>query len=222
MYDTTYRLQGSTLQRTFTILLFVLLFSGELLAEPMRIVMVGPPGAGKGTQAKRLAKHYGIPHISTGAMLRDHISRATDLGMQAKEYVDSGELVPNELIVQMLEETLRAQPAGFILDGFPRSIEQAHILDEITARLEKDLTAVIQISVPADVVVDRLLQRGRKDDTEEVIRRRLEIFSQDTSPVVGFYRAKSLLMSVDGVGSMDDVQNRIRHGLEEQPMAVQH
>lgn len=191
-----------------------LVLGGQLLAEPVRLVMVGPPGAGKGTQAKRLARHYGIAHISTGAMLRDHISRATELGMKAKSFVDSGELVPNEIIVGMLKETLKAQSGGFILDGFPRTLEQAEVLDEITGGLHKELSAVVHISVPDDVVVQRLLQRGRKDDKEDVIRRRLEIFSEDTAPIIDHYGKRSLVVSIDGVGSIEDVQNRIRKGLE--------
>jgi adenylate kinase len=209
--------RGKTLLVAIAALLII--STGEILAEPMRIVMVGPPGAGKGTQAEGLAKHYGIPHISTGAMLRDHISRETVLGKQAQAYVNSGELVPNELLVQILEETLSAQTEGFILDGFPRTLEQAHILETMTIKLNKELSQVIHISVPDEVVVERLLQRGRKDDTEGVIRRRLQIFSDDTTPVIGYYEGKALLISVDGVGSMEDVQDRIRRGLREHPIA---
>lgn len=194
-------------------ILLILLSTTHLWAEPVRLVMVGPPGAGKGTQAKQLVEHFQIPHISTGAMLRDHISRSTELGLKAKKYVDSGELVPDDIIVGMLEETLREHADGFILDGFPRTLDQARILDGIVERLDMPLTGVVHIAVPDEVVVERLMGRGRKDDTEPVIRRRLEIFSEETTPIISHYRDKSMLLSVDGVGSIEDVQSRIRTAL---------
>ena len=175
--------------------------------------MVGPPGAGKGTQATQLAEHFKIPHISTGAMLRDHISRSTELGLKAKAFVDSGELVPDHIIVGMLEETLRANGDGFILDGFPRTLAQAKILDQMVERLGMPITGVVHIAVPDEVVVERLTGRGRRDDTEAVIRRRLEIFGEETTPILSHYRDQSMLLSVDGVGSIQEVQSRIRTAL---------
>lgn len=201
--------------------LLVIFLCGAVGAEPVRLVMVGPPGAGKGTQAKQLAKHFGVSHISTGAMLRDHISRSTELGKRAKKFVDSGELVPNEIIVGMLEVTLASEDGGFILDGFPRTLDQAQILDEMTTKLDKKLSAVVHIAVPDDVVVERLLQRGRKDDSEDVIRRRLEIFSQDTTPIISHYQDQTLLVKVDGVGTIEEVQSRIREGLKTRSCCAQ-
>lgn len=194
-------------------ILLIFLSTTHLLAEPVRLVMVGPPGAGKGTQATQLAEHFKIPHISTGAMLRDHISRSTELGLKAKAFVDSGELVPDHIIVGMLEETLRANGDGFILDGFPRTLAQAKILEQMVERLGMPITGVVHIAVPDEVVVERLTGRGRKDDTEAVIRRRLEIFGEETTPILSHYRDQSMLLSVDGVGSIQEVQSRIRTAL---------
>lgn len=196
-------------------ILLALLLVGPVAAEPLRLIMIGPPGAGKGTQAKQLSAHYKIPHISTGAMLRDHIKRQTESGRQAKKYVDSGELVPNEVIVAMLRDTLSRQESGFILDGFPRSVEQAQILEDILRENRQRLTRVVQLKVPSAVVVSRLSQRGRKDDTPEVIRRRLQVFHKETAPVVGFYRESGQLTTVDGNGSIEQVQQRIRAKLDQ-------
>lgn len=194
------------------ILLLGTLLTGGAKAEPLRLLMVGPPGAGKGTQAKRLSKHYKLAHISTGAMLRDHISRSTPLGLKAKRYVETGELVPDAIIVEMLEVTLRGQKKGYILDGFPRNLEQAVALDEILSGLGQELTAVVELSVPDDVVVERLLARGRDDDKETIIRRRLEIYAQETAPVLHHYAGHARVVKVDGVGTIEEVQNRIhRH-----------
>lgn len=177
--------------------------------------MIGPPGAGKGTQAKQLAAHYSIPHISTGAMLRDHIKRQTESGKRAQAYVKSGELVPNEVIVAMLRATLAEQKSGFILDGFPRSVAQAEILEDILADNGQRLTRVVQLRVPDEVVVSRLSKRGREDDKPEVIRNRLRVFNKQTAPVVGFYRQSGQLSAVDGNGTVAEVQARIRARLDQ-------
>jgi len=179
----------------------------------MRLVMVGPPGAGKGTQASRLCQHYHVPHISTGAMLREQIACSTELGLKAKAYVESGELVPDDVIVVMLKETLAAQPDGFILDGFPRTLKQAQVLDLMLLELHQELSAVVYLSVPDEVVVERLLQRGRADDTEEIIGRRLEVFNEETTPVLEHYAKSGLLVEVEGVGSIEQVQDRMRVSL---------
>lgn len=195
--------------------LCLLCLIGGAKADPLHLVMVGPPGAGKGTQAKQLSEHFQIPHISTGAMLREHIGRETELGLSAKRYVDSGELVPNEIIVAMLEQRLAEEKGGFILDGFPRSVEQAEILDNIMSSLSCKIDAAVCIQVPAEVVIERLVKRGREDDTPEIIRRRLEIYDEETAPVIDFYDKSRRLLKVDGTGSIEEVHNRIIGAVEQ-------
>lgn len=197
------------MMRRWTILLWALMLVAPVTAQPLRIVMVGPPGAGKSTQGKLLASHYHLPHISTGAMLRDHIQRDTASGRQAKEFVEAGSLVPDQLIVTMLKETLAESPGGFVLDGFPRNLSQAETLDRILAEQHVHLNRVIQLDVSDDVVVNRLCQRGRKDDRPKTIRNRLKVYHQETSPILDYYRSKGELTVVDGDGEIQDVQQRI-------------
>lgn len=189
------------------------------VGEPIRLVMFGPPGAGKGTQAKQLSAHYGVPHISVGAMLRDHIGKGSELGKKAKKYVEKGELVPDELMMGMLRETLQGASSGYILDGFPRSEEQAEILSKLLEELDQRLNAVIYLNVPDEVVLDRLLSRGREDDTREVIEKRLQVFNEVTRPVLDYYQGNNLLIRIDGVGSVDQVQQKIRVALSSKEVA---
>ncbi len=165
-----------------------------------RIVFLGPPGAGKGTQAQKLADLLGIPHISTGEILRGAIKKNTTLGKKAQSYVDRGELVPDELILDLIKERLNQADAsqGWILDGFPRNVEQAEFLDNLLDELQQSASHVVNLEVPEAELITRLLQRGRRDDTEETIRRRLEVYQEETAPVLDYYHTRHSLKSVDG------------------------
>jgi adenylate kinase len=168
---------------------------------------LGPPGAGKGTQAQTLAHHRNIPHISTGEILRGAMQERSPLGIKAKSYVDRGELVPDQLMQDMVEERL-SQPdtkPGWILDGFPRTVSQADFLDELLQKLDHNSVRVINLEVPDQVLIDRLLDRGRQDDTQEVIRRRLEVYREQTAPLIDFYRDRQQLLSVNGNQSLEEV-----------------
>jgi adenylate kinase len=172
-----------------------------------RLIFLGPPGAGKGTQAKNLADFLNIPHISTGDILRQAIQDQTPLGVKAQSYMDKGELVPDELVQDMVEERL-GQPDtknGWILDGFPRKVTQAGFLAELLAKIGQGGEQVINLDAPDEVVITRLLGRGRKDDTEEVIRRRLEVYRQDTAPLIKHYGDRQQLVTVNGNQSQEEV-----------------
>ena len=165
-----------------------------------RLIFLGPPGSGKGTQASRLATKVGIPHISTGEMLREAITQQTSLGKQAKTYVDKGELVPDELLLGLIRARL-AKPdvsSGWILDGFPRNESQAAFLDKLLLEMNQACDYAINLEVPEPVLMARLLGRGRKDDNEATITRRLEVYHSQTAPVLDFYLAKGNLKSVNG------------------------
>jgi adenylate kinase len=180
-----------------------------------RLVLVGPPGAGKGTQAIALSRKLSVPHISTGDLFRAHVAQQTPLGEEAKRYLDSGDLVPDTVTNEMVRERLAESDVepGFLLDGFPRNTKQAEVLDQILAEHGAALDAVIQLAVPEDVVVGRLLSRGRSDDTEEVIRRRQQIYVSETAPLLDYYA--SILLAVDGVGDVDEVSSRVLAALHQ-------
>ena len=187
----------------------------------MRIILMGPPGAGKGTQAKVVADHFGVPAISTGDIFRANVSNETDLGRKAKEYMDAGEYVPDELTNLMVRNRIDESDAepGFLLDGYPRTLAQVEELDRMIEHTGHELDAVVVLTVDEEELVQRLLQRaetdGRSDDTEEVIRRRQEVYSEQTEPLIDVYRDRDLLIEVDGMGAVDDVTERIFKALED-------
>jgi len=180
-----------------------------------RLIFLGPPGAGKGTQAQILAEHLHIPHISTGDILRQAMKEQTPLGIKAQSYVDSGELVPDQLVQDLVEERLEQADAksGWILDGFPRKVTQAAFLEELLQKTGQGGERVVNLDAPDDVVVTRLLSRGRKDDTEEVIRRRLEIYRNDTAPLIDYYSDRQKLLTINGDQSQEEVTHELKETL---------
>jgi adenylate kinase len=177
-----------------------------------RLIFLGPPGSGKGTQAQILAEQLNIPHISTGEILRQAMIEQTPLGIKAQSYVNSGELVPDQLVQDLVKERL-SQPdtkSGWILDGFPRKVTQAVFLEELLEKLYQGGEGVVNLDAPDDVVVTRLLSRGRKDDTEEVIRRRLEVYRTETAPLIDYYRDRQKLLSVNGNQSQEQVTTELK------------
>lgn len=180
-----------------------------------RLVLFGPPGAGKGTQAARLSERLGVPAISTGDIFRANIAGGTDLGLKVVAYTSRGALVPDELTDELVRDRL-AQPdaaEGFLLDGYPRNLAQVGALDDMLEAVGTPLDAVVEITADADVVVERLLKRatieGRADDTEDVIRHRLEVYAQQTAPIAKVYADRGVLVQVDGIGELDEVTERL-------------
>ncbi len=181
----------------------------------MRLVLLGAPGSGKGTQATRLKEALRVPHISTGDLLRAAVAAGTPLGQQAKAVMERGELVSDEIVLGMLEERL-GQPdtrAGFILDGYPRNLAQANALDALLARLGQPVDIAVQLDVDTELLIQRIAGRaqaeGRADDTPEAVRNRLRVYSDQTAPVIDYYRGRGKLACVFGVGSMDEVLQRV-------------
>jgi len=165
-----------------------------------RLIFLGAPGAGKGTQAKSLATLGQIPHISTGEILRGAVAQQTPLGLQAQSYMDQGNLVPDQLVIALIRERLSQADAqkGWILDGFPRNETQAAFLDQLLVEIDQTYSYAVNLEVPDDVLVQRMLGRGRQDDTEEVIRRRLQVYHDQTAPLIDFYQTRQKLMSING------------------------
>lgn len=214
----------------------------------VRLVLIGPPGAGKGTQAEYLAAHFSVPKISTGDLFRAHVGNSTPLGQQAKQYMDAGQLVPDEVTIAMVAERLDDPDAsdGFLLDGFPRNIAQAHVLDDLLVKRGSKLAVVLELVVEFDEVVRRLSGRRtcrgcgkiwhtefdptrvsgvcdrcggelflREDDRPETVANRLEVYSEQTSPLIDFYAAQGILVGVDAMGPVEDVTERAIDALRE-------
>ena len=214
----------------------------------MRIVLLGPPGAGKGTQAAKIIQEYSVPHISTGDIFRKNLKEGTPLGIKAKGYMDQGLLVPDELVVDLVTDRLLEEDCqeGFMLDGFPRTVLQAESLEEELIRLDQTLNVVININVDVELLFKRLTGRRickscgatyhvyfnptkseglcdkwggelyqRDDDQEATVRKRLEVYQEQTQPLIDYYKNKGTLVDIDGVGEIDDVFSRIRASLQE-------
>ena len=186
----------------------------------MRIVLLGGPGSGKGTQAALLMEELGLPHISTGVLLRAAVEAGTELGLKAKAVMDRGELVSDDIMLCLIEERLSQPDAdgGFILDGYPRNIVQAGALDDLLKRLDRPVDEALQIDVDVEMMVSRIASRaaeeGRSDDTEEVVRNRMSVYSAQTAPVVDYYAHKGVLSRVLGEGSIEEVFQRMKAVLQ--------
>lgn len=185
----------------------------------MRIVLLGAPGSGKGTQATILTKTLNVPHISTGVLLRQAVQDQTELGQQAEAIMNRGELVPDNLMLALIKERLSQDDAktGFILDGYPRNLSQAEALDGVLAELNAPVEHALLIHVDVDHVVDRLAKRAelenRSDDTPEVIRKRMQVYEEQTAPVTGYYQQQDKLTQVDGLGDIEEINARISAAL---------
>ncbi len=179
-----------------------------------RLIFLGPPGAGKGTQAEKLAVDYSIPKISTGDMLRAEVRAETHLGLEAKSYMDAGDLVPDHILVAMVKGQLEDKTIGWILDGFPRTIPQAQALESLLVELHQACDCVINLDVPDDAIVERLLKRQRKDDTEELIRHRLDVYRKQTQPLIEYYQERGYLNKVDGNRSEETIHTELKDLIE--------
>ena len=185
----------------------------------MRLLIMGPPGAGKGTQAVNIAKTLNIPHISTGDIFRENMKNETPLGLEAKAFYDKGMYVPDEVTNRIVEDRLTWDDAknGFLLDGYPRTIDQVNFLDQILSKKSQKIEKVLELTIDIPVVVERLLKRaqeqGRIDDTKEVITKRLEVYANSTAPLLAEYKNRGILVQVDGMGSVSEVEEKINSAL---------
>lgn len=185
-----------------------------------RLLIIGAPGAGKGTQAARIAERYNVPAISTGDIFRANIKAGTQLGKRVQSIIEQGQLVPDELTNEIVADRLKRDDVarGFLLDGYPRTVDQVHALDAVLEAEARALDAVVLLEADTDAVVARLLKRaeieGRIDDTEEVIRHRQEVYAEQTAPLIDLFRARGILVEVDGLGEVDAVADRIASALD--------
>ena len=188
----------------------------------LNIVIFGAPGSGKGTQSENLISHYELFHISTGDVLRDHIKRGTELGKTAKQYIDQGQLIPDELMIgilaQVIDDNKEAAQNGVIFDGFPRTIPQAEALETLLNERGTSVTAVVGLEVPEEELIDRLVKRGqmsgRSDDNEETIKKRLAVYHNQTSPLQEFYKEKGLYKAIKGTGTIDGIFEDIKAAID--------
>jgi adenylate kinase len=189
-------------------------------SDVLRALLLAPPGAGKGTQGELLAKHYGIPHLATGDMLRRHVAEGTPIGKAAESYMQRGELVPDEIVNQLVGEAIAGDEPleGFVLDGFPRTLDQATAAYDWGRANHRTFNAVISLAVPEAELLRRMLERGKRegraDDTEETVRHRQAVYDKNTRPLLDFYRDRGILREVNGVGTVDEVADRIRAAIE--------
>ncbi|MBD5213036.1 MAG: adenylate kinase [Bacteroidales bacterium] len=188
----------------------------------LNLVLFGAPGSGKGTQSAKLIDEYGLYHISTGEVLRDHIARGTDLGKIADQYISKGQLIPDDLMIDILDDVLEKNAAGkkgVVFDGFPRTIPQAKALKELLQRRGTDLHAVVGLEVPEGELIDRMLKRGqqtgRADDNEDTIKKRLEVYHNQTEPLRDFYTAENKYLGINGTGVVDEIFDDIAQGIKE-------
>lgn len=188
----------------------------------LNLVLLGAPGSGKGTQSAKLIDQYGLHHISTGEILRDHISRGTDIGKTADKFISKGQLIPDELMIQMLDDELRREKEGkqgFIFDGFPRTLPQADALEKLLEKHGMEPPAVIGLEVPEEELKRRLLERGkisgRSDDNEETIKKRLKVYHEQTEPLKEYYSTSGKYIPVNGLGVVEDIYSAIRAGILE-------
>ncbi len=187
----------------------------------VNLVLFGPPGAGKGTQSQNIIRHFGLVHLSTGDILRAEVAAGTPLGLEAKKLMDGGQLVPDAMVIGMIESKINAnkQAAGFIFDGFPRTIAQAEALDVMLEAHGLRITKVIMLEVAEEELVSRLLKRaeleGRKDDTPETIRKRFQEYQNKTLPVAGYYRHQDKVLALNGIGEVDVIFGQIKAGVEQ-------
>lgn len=182
----------------------------------MRVILLGPPGAGKGTQAISLARDAAIPHISTGEIMRQAVANQSELGLRVKKFLDGGELVPDALVIDLIRERLSRSDCarGFLLDGFPRTVDQAKALTILLEQLNAPISHVIELKVPDSVLLERVRKRGeagsgRSDDTEAVVAKRLQVYWQQTAPVTQYYKSVGRVIELDGLGTIDEVHARI-------------